>query len=712
MKRSDLLINTNGYVLSLLEKILDANVIVKGVENIPKNNPRMFVANHFTRTEAMLVPYTMYNLTGKKVGVIADDSLFKTYFGDFLSKLGAMRKSHPLRDNHILNELLCSSKDWMIFPEGQMVKAKDIEKIDNNFCVKIDGTCQRVFTGATYFALYSQLLRQNYFNKKIKNFKKFKRKYLINDDCQINKNETMIVPINISYSKLRNKNNFLMNMAKKLLGEISDIFQEELLIESNIILNSKIIIQILEPISTKELIKSQQKQLNHNKTISNIRYEASQDFMDKIYQSVTINFDHIFILIIFLYPKKSIELKHFKRLIYLCIQKIDNRDFFMDEDIKKNLIYLISYENYEQFEDVLQLAIDNEILIKKNSTLQIDKQKLLNNHTHHTIRVKNILKVILNEVLVNQKLVKLIKKYTLEKEETVNKKILKLLSNDEKNCFFKSREKYKEISKLTALDIGIHKYYDLKQSDTCIITLHGFSSAPKEVCDLSTFLYKKGFAVYAPRLEGHGTSSLDLKNKTWEDWYKSVCKAIAIASIKYSKIYLVGFSTGGLLALLSAKKKYKNFEALICINAALNLKDIRVKALLPAVSFWNDLVRAFKEEQLAKDYIENSAENPHINYDKHYVESIEQLNKLMEITRDSLKQINTPTLIVQGKDDPVVNPSSAYEIYDKINSKNKELKIVEASNHVIIKGENTQELFESIYKFIKDMNIHNSSTKT
>lgn len=712
MKRSDLLINTNGYVLSLLEKILDANVIVKGVENIPKNNPRMFVANHFTRTEAMLVPYTMYNLTGKKVGVIADDSLFKTYFGDFLSKLGAMRKSHPLRDNHILNELLCSSKDWMIFPEGQMVKAKDIEKIDNNFCVKIDGTCQRVFTGATYFALYSQLLRQNYFNKRIKNFKKFKRKYLINDDCQINKNETMIVPINISYSKLRNKNNFLMNMAKKLLGEISNIFQEELLIESNIILNSKIIIQILEPISTKELIKSQQKQLNHNKTISNIRYEASQDFMDKIYQSVTINFDHIFILILFLYPKKSIELKHFKRLIYLCIQKIDNRDFFIDEDIKKDLIYLISYENYEQFEDVLQLAIDNEILIKKNSTLQIDKQKLLNNHTHHTIRVKNILKVILNEVLVNQKLVKLIKKYTLEKEETVNKKILKLLSNDEKNCFFKSREKYKELSKLTALDIGIHKYYDLKQSDTCIITLHGFSSAPKEVCDLSTFLYKKGFAVYAPRLDGHGTSSLDLKNKTWEDWYKSVCKAIAIASIKYSKIYLVGFSTGGLLALLSAKKKYKNFEALICINAALNLKDIRVKALLPAVSFWNDLVRAFKEEQLAKDYIENSAENPHINYDKHYVESIEQLNKLMEITRDSLKQINTPTLIIQGKDDPVVNPSSAYEIYDKINSKNKELKIVEASNHVIIKGENTQELFESIYKFIKDMNIHNSSTKT
>ena len=32
---NDLLININGYVLGLLEKILDANVQVKGIENIP-----------------------------------------------------------------------------------------------------------------------------------------------------------------------------------------------------------------------------------------------------------------------------------------------------------------------------------------------------------------------------------------------------------------------------------------------------------------------------------------------------------------------------------------------------------------------------------------------------------------------------------------------------------------------------------------------------
>jgi len=701
MKRSDLLIDTNGYVLSLLEKILDANVIIKGKENIPTNNPRMFVANHFTRTEAMLVPYTMYNLTDKKVGVIADDSLFKSYFGNFLSKIGAMQKSHPLRDNHILGELLTSSKDWMIFPEGMMIKAKDIERVENNFCVKIDGTCQRVFTGATYFALYSQLLRKNYFEHKVRNLKKFQRKYFINDESEISKNETMIVPINISYSKLRTGDNFLISMAEKIAGDLSENIKEELEIESNIVLNSKIIIQILEPISTKDLIEHYKEELNHNKTISKIRYEATQNYMDKVYESLTINFDHVFVLILFLYPKKIINIKHFKRLIYLVITKIKKREFYFDDDIDKDLINLISYEHHEQFEEVLSLAVNDGIITKENDDYSIDKKVLLNNHTHHTIRLKNILKVILNEIQINEKIVKLVRMLVLKDEDSINNKILKILQNQEHLDYRKAHEKYIEFADSKPEDVGRPKYFD-NDSDTCIITLHGFSSAPKEVEQLSRYLHSNGFAVYSPRLEGHGTSPEDLKYKTWQDWYNSVSRAITIASLKYQKIYIVGFSTGGLLALLSSKKTYHDFSGIVCINAALNLNDIRVKTLLPAVSVWNDLVRAFKEDNLAKDYIENNAENPDINYDKYYVESISQLNLLMSETKKSLKDVTCPTLIIQAKDDPVVNPSSAYEILNTINSQNKKIKLIEAKNHVIVKGEDTKELYDTILKFIND----------
>ena len=64
-----------------------------------------------------------------------------------------------------------------------------------------------------------------------------------------------------------------------------------------------------------------------------------------------------------------------------------------------------------------------------------------------------------------------------------------------------------------------------------------------------------------------------------------------------------------------------------------------------------------------------------------------------------------PILIIQGENDPIVNPSSAHEIYEKIESRYKSLKIVKASKHVIITGNNTDELFTYILDFIQQGEI-------
>lgn len=705
MIQNDLLINTNGYVLSLLEKILNANIEVKGIENIPKNNPIMFVANHFTRIEAMLVPYTLYNLTNKKVGVIADDSLFKSYFGNFLKNLGAMKKSEINRNEHIIGDLITSCKNWMIFPEGIMVKAKDITKIDNIFCVKIDETCQRVYTGAAVFALSSEFFREKYFERKLENYDEFSEKYFINDCSEITPNETIIVPINISYSKLRNGRNFLVDMAEKLLDDIGDNFKEEIEIEGNLILNSKIIIRILEPISTKKLLEPlYSKGLLQEEILNSLRYDVTHDFMNKIYESLTISFDHIFTLILFLFPKEEIELEYFKRLIYIVFSKIKEKNLPYDESINKDLIYLISYEKFEAFDDILKVAIKNNILqiheIHCDRYL-INKEVLANSFTHHTIRLKNILRVILNEILAQDDIVNMVKDLLLKKEFENNIELAEILKCEEKEEFENSYEKFKDNKDIKAKDIGTTDYFENINSNSCVIVVHGFSSAPKEMQNLALFLNENNFNVITPRLSGHGTVPEDLKTKTWQDWYKSVSRSITIASLQYKKVYIVGFSTGGLLALLSTKKQYKEFVSLVCINAALHLNDLRIKTLLPAISFWNDIVKVFNENKYAKEYIDNFPENPQINYNKHYVSSIEQLSLLMDKIKKNLHKIKKPILIIQGKDDPVVNPSSAHEIYEKIESRFKKLKMINSSKHVIV-NENTDGLYDYILSFINE----------
>lgn len=697
--KKDLLLNSSGLVLNLLEKILNANIQIKGIENIPKENPRIFVANHFTRMEAMVVPYAIYDITNKKVGVIADDSLFKTSFGDFLSNIGAMKKSDPYRNSIIIGDLITGCKDWLIFPEGQMVKAKDISKDGNHYCVKINGACQRVHTGSAFFALTSQLLREDYFNYKVKNFKKFQRKYFINECKDIQKNETMIIPINISYSNLRTGKNFLVDMASKFLQNIGKHFMEELEIEGNIVLNSKITIQILKPISTKHIIEDiYTKEPNHTKIVNKYRYDLTHMFMTKIYEALTVNFDHIFALTLFLYPKKSIEKNHFKRILYLIANEIKVNSLQHDEDLEKNIIHLISYEKFEPFEDILNLAINDGIVKKEKENYVINKEALLDSYTHHTIRLKNILRVILNEILIIEKVNLIVKDFIHDSTESIDKKLLELLKVEE---IYQYENDYLRFAgtEVKARSIGMPFSYKSKDSQTCVITLHGFSSAPAEVKQMAKFIHKHGFNVYAPRLKGHGTNPKDLKETSWQDWYLSLSRAIAIATLQYKKVYIVGFSTGGLLALLSTKKCYIEFAGIICINAALHLNDIRMKAV-PAVSFWNDIVRAFNAQEYSKEYVPNSAENPDINYDKHYIQSIEQLNALMKKTQKNLPKILTPILILQAKNDPVVNPISAYEIYDSIASKRKEIKMLDLDNHVIVKGEKTKELYDSILEFL------------
>ena len=699
--KKDLLINSSGFVLNLLEKILNANIEIKGIENIPKDNPKIFVANHFTRMEALIVPYALYDITNKKVGVIADDGLFKTSFGNFLKQIGAMKKSDPRRNSIIIGDLITGCKDWLIFPEGRMVKAKDISRDGNHYCVKIDGACQRVHTGSAFFALTSQLLRQDFFNQKVKNRKKFQRKYSINECKEIQEDETMIIPVNISYSKLRTGRNFLVDMAAKFLDNIGKHFMEELEIEGNIVLNSKITINILKPISTNKVIDDLYlKELDHSKIVNNYRYNLTHMFMTKIYEALTVNFDHIFALTLFLYPKKRIEKEQLKRILYLVANEIKTNALSHDENLEENIIHLVSYERFEPFEDILSVAIKDNIITESTHYYQINKELLLSSYTHHTIRLKNILRVILNEILIIDRVNFIVKSYVYETKENINKKLLELLKIEE---IYEYENDYLRFSneEVKPRNIGMPFSYEHKKGEIGIIALHGFSSAPAEVKQMAKYIFDQGYSVYAPRLKGHGTSPKDLKETSWQDWYKSVCRAIAIASLKYKKIYIIGFSTGGLLALLSTKKCYNEFAGIICINAALHLNDIRLKTVLPAVSFWNDLVHAFNVNEYQKEYVPNNAENPEINYDKHYVTSIEQLNALMKKTRKNLPKILSPILILQAKNDPVVNPASAYEIYDAIASKRKNIQMLNLDNHVIVKGNNTQELYDAIIKFLR-----------
>jgi len=67
---------------------------------------------------------------------------------------------------------------------------------------------------------------------------------------------------------------------------------------------------------------------------------------------------------------------------------------------------------------------------------------------------------------------------------------------------------------------------------------------------------------------------------------------------------------------------------------------------------------------MAKEFIENHPENPHINYFRNPIAGIHQLEKLMESLEPKLKTIHKPVLVVQSRKDPVVNSKGTLKLFE------------------------------------------------
>jgi esterase/lipase len=234
-----------------------------------------------------------------------------------------------------------------------------------------------------------------------------------------------------------------------------------------------------------------------------------------------------------------------------------------------------------------------------------------------------------------------------------------------------------------------------------VILVHGYMAAPEEIRPLAEYLYKAGYSVYGVRLRGHGTSPADLALREWGDWYNSVGRAYIIMKNSLKHFAIAGFSMGAGLALLQAANKPGRFAGVISINGPAKLQAA-VSKLSPLVVAGNKLLSALHITTDKTKFVDNNPENPQINYLRNPVHGIYELEKLMKLVMERLGSVVDPVLVIQGSDDPVVNPVSGSEIYDKLCSKKKKLVQIEADRHGILRGKEADAVKENVLTFLKD----------
>ena len=697
----------------MVESILDTNIHIHGEEHLLHDSPTLFVANHFTRFETFVMPYIIYSHTDMEVRSLADHSIFIGYLGKFLNKVGTLSTNDEHRNEIILGDLMTGRKNWVIYPEGAMVKNKKIIR-NGEFVLDFFDGKDTMHTGAAVLAMQSELIKQEYKQAQhdgdIMKVAQMREKYFMKADERSSYRNTVVVPVNITYTPMRTGLNPLMSLGDKFVEKIDERIKEELEIEGNILLNSEIHIRFDEPIDMGEYLYHAKKEMQcQDEACSNIqdeelidycRHELTTQFMDGVYKNILINFDHIFALVLEYYPQEFIGLHELKRAIFLAARDVVGlKIFHVHHSITDELYKILTDEEDPWFTSVLSLSIEQGVLVHVEDELyKINTQVYEDEHDFHTIRIKNTLRVVLNEASLFQNIGQSVKDNLAKSSHEIKEEVLHVIHNRDKKIYKQDYNTHYSVMLSKPKEIGTPFILYNPKFTTGVVLSHGYKSSPSEIKELASFLHAKGFNVYGVRLAGHGTVSEDLRDSTWEQWYDSFNRGYAAMRQVSKKLFVVGFSTGGLLAILATVRKLNKVDGLIVLNAALELQDIRVNYVVPTLNKLNDFLSVFRANL---EYVESEPEFPLFNYKRNYIKSLDQLRLLMQECQKSLALVTAPTMIIQGDKDPVVKPKSAQKIFEKISSEDKTLKSFDSSHHVIVLGDGNEKVFHAVHKFIK-----------
>ena len=707
----DILVKSTGFALHLLEEIFKDKVTVSGVENIPQDNPIMFAVNHFTRAETLIMPYIIHKHTGKVARSLADKALFKGKLGEYLTNTGTLATDNPQRDEIIVGDLLSGESNWIIYPEGNMMKNKKITSEKGKFFLHLKDKTRSLFTGSASLAIKSQLLRDDLLKY---DDKMTKWKYQIHNDRAVTAKPTTIIPVNITYYPIRPGENKAMHYAEKFAGRLSTRLAEELEIEGNILAEANMHIHFGKPIFVDDFIAIPRaiathiplisKEKKHDLIINYFRHKLTTKFMGEVYKNVCINLDHIFALTLYYSNKTEFHIDDLISEVYLNLKGIQQlENYRLHDSLKMDVFKVLAGKTFPPLKSIMDLAVKEGILVGNDEYeyWSLNREAFDNEYDFHTIRQKNILKILVNEVSLLDEVISVVKENSTRKNEGINQEIFDLLYKKDVDNYDKDYKKYfdKEFSK--SFEIGKPFFLKAPNSRIGIVLSHGYKAAPEEIRPLAEFLHKQGFNIYAVRLHGHGTAPINLKNTAWQKWYDSYMRGVVALDQVCDKIFFAGFSTGGLMSLYTAAQQTDKCYGVISINAAVKLHDIRVR-LVKMVNFWNELSDKVRGKGVM-DYIDDEPEYPEINYSRNYIKGVNELGKLMKSVVANLEKIHAPTLIMQSKFDPIVKAESGKFIFDAIKSKNKMLIEPDLKKHVIVRGDVEKEVYLPILNFINTL---------
>ncbi len=704
----------SGHVIALMEALSKVNVTIHGREHIPAGAV-IFVVNHFTRIETFLLPYHIYHLTERPVWSLANPDMFSGAFGQLLEAVGAVSTRAPDRDRVIVKSLLTGEANWIIFPEGCMVKDKVFVE-HARYAVSCAGGRRPPHTGAATLALRTEFYRQRLrrlVTEQPAEAERLQQLFGIDDLSPVLTGTTTIVPVNITYYPLRAKENALSRLAELFIGQLAARYHEELLTEGAMVLDGvDIDIRFGQPIDPgsclscsaieRDILSPERiefdDRLPSRPVMRREAHRLMQRYMNAIYAQTTVNHDHLMASLLRSLPFRRFSEEDFRRRTYLLATSGSLAGLHRHQSLEYGQAALLTDDRHHKFRDFIALALETGVVRREGALLVKEPSKFSSSVDFNRARIDNPIGVIANEVLPLAALQRAITLTAWLPSPFIGTMVHNRLLARAEQEFVADYTAFFRTGESKTRDIGRPYLIKGRSRQLGVVLVHGFLAAPQELAELADYLGKQGVWVAVIRLKGHGTSPEDLARRSCDDWRESVDNGYAALQLICQQVVLVGFSFGGGLALDCAARN-RQVAGVVAVCPPLRLQDFSSR-FAPSLEIWNRLMTAVHYQKGKREFLEIRPEHPDINYHRLPVAGLVDLEQFMDELAEQLPAITVPALIIQAQGDPVVDPAGSKLLFEQLGSTQKQYWLVDSARHGILMGEGAGAVHARIGEFI------------
>jgi carboxylesterase len=243
----------------------------------------------------------------------------------------------------------------------------------------------------------------------------------------------------------------------------------------------------------------------------------------------------------------------------------------------------------------------------------------------------------------------------------------------------------------------------------CLL-LHGLGGGIYELQWLAERLLAAGLTVQGFNYPGHdsaphrlhGRRSAHMPPSRWTEWYGRALEHYLALRQEYPRVSLVGFSTGCLLALhlAFAHPVYK----LVLLAPFFAIRHhwyylFRPEQYLNSLGWLLEDVPRFHLPIRDGD-VRALAEK--VAYFRSFnLSAVRSALELIERVKGEVASIRVPTLILQSRQDMVVDPDQAMWLYQELGSEEKILHWLEHSDHILTLDCERETVFAQVCAFLK-----------